>query len=349
MRKISAVVTIMGTVILLMLMGCYNSNAKSYEPKQIDKISAWAVYWDVDATLAEIALLQDNLESLHYFAAYFDNDAQLFVPEQTTQLFQEVQTLYPEHSWDSYLTIVNDQLLSNGNSLLKDTTLLYTLLADDASIANHIEAIIDFAQAGGYDGIEIDYETINKDFALWNSFLKFCQLLFERTTQEDLKLRILLEPGAPLADLNFPVGPEYVMMCYFLHGPNGEPGPLADYAFLEQLVARMQLLPSGEKSFALTTGGFDWLGNISQELNEQEALALLASTQSVPSRDSTSGVLTFQYQGIDGMHEVWYTDGATINNWMQTILQDDNYGITIWKLGKNNDPASWFKIPDSKL
>ena len=67
---------------------------------------------------------------------------------------------------------------SDGRYSLKDTTQLKKVFESDEAMAHHIEAIIQIAVEGGYDGIEMDYEAMRKDWDLWEKYTVFCERLY---------------------------------------------------------------------------------------------------------------------------------------------------------------------------
>lgn len=315
------------------------------QPRQLPELSAWAVYWDMEGALRGIEKLGEQLVSLQYFAAYFDAENQLFIPQPiqlqrgmaagtgagagTGAAAPAAETRAPDLI--TYLTVVNDRLLAGGGSVLKDKQLLYELLAEEADQKAHIAQILTLSAAEGYDGVEIDYEAIRKDMVLWQYFLDFIRRLALVATEEGLLLRVVLEPGAPFEALDFPQGPEYVIMCYNLHGPGSLPGPKANDEFLLELVQKTSVIP-GRRIFALAAGGFDWSGDQVTSLTEQEALALGSRQKAEFSRDSASQALSFSYQQENTVHQVWYADGATLDHWISLLKEQVDCGIALWRL-----------------
>ncbi len=152
----------------------YAESSAPPPPVEKEKMSAWAAYWDADDAMAEIDGLDGQLESLEYFAAYFDAQNRLFIPDEIVRLREKVKQAYGDASpWPGYLTFVNDKLAAGGSSSLKDTGLLYALLGVPAARKAHIQDILALTESGGYDGVEIDYEAIRKDMVLWQHFIDF--------------------------------------------------------------------------------------------------------------------------------------------------------------------------------
>lgn len=146
-------------------------------------------------------------------------------------------------------------------------------------------------------------------------------------------LRVLFEPGAPIESFDWPVGPEYVMMCYNLYGYGPEQGPKADPAFLNKMVDKMEHL-GGNINFALANGGYDWTEDedVSQ-VQTAKIEEIIAKYGLTPTRDANSSDLIISYTDDDGlMHTIWYADEQTIEAWKQVIKSRGHEQFSIWRL-----------------
>lgn len=306
----------------------------STESKRV--YTVWTTYWQTDNVLEEFNSMGSSIENICYFAAYFDENKKLFIPEETEETYTLIKGTYGDSNYGSYLTFVNDLLKPDGTSSLKDTELLYELFSNEETINAHIDEIMALTEAGGYQGIEIDYEAIRKDMTLWNLFVNFVEKLYQETLKSNIPLRIVLEPSFPAEELHMPEGPEYVIMCYNLYGYGTEPGPKADKDFLQELVQKMKSLP-GKVNYALATGGFDFKENgETAQITQKEAVELLAIYDIAPERDEDSKSLVFTYTDEeDIIHEVWYADSYTIGFWSSIIEQEGEYGLSLWRIGGN--------------
>jgi len=322
---------------LVFLAGCnYNSQAiGSTVPLGPIQQSAWIAYWDLEAGEKDIAKLGKKLEKLSYFGAYFDKDDRLFLPKELSDKRTEHQK--QKVSYKTYLTFVNDKQNADGSTVMKDTEVLRRLFTDDASMDKHIADIIALTKQGGYDGIEIDYERIWKDEKVGQVFVRFTDKLYEQAVKNDLYLRVVLEPSSPFTTIDFPRGPEYVVMLYNLHGPHNSPGPKANKEFIQKKVKQMAALP-GEKSVAFSTGGCLWGDNGEKRfLTEVEAKTLAVTHGAKLNRDDGSQCLIFTYKEKGVSYQVWYADVKTLQYWIATAQELGQSNISLWRLGGNID------------
>ncbi len=164
----------------------------------IDNLTSWIVYWDLNVD-SEINILNKKLSSISYFAVNFNENNDLIVPEKLEMYYNKTKS----YNYEKYITIVNDIVNDDGTSLLKDKEILNILLSDELSREKHINDIIYLAKEYGFDGIEIDYEQIKDDLALWENYILFINELYSEALTNNLKLRVVLEVNTPIDKLNF--------------------------------------------------------------------------------------------------------------------------------------------------
>ncbi|HML45336.1 MAG TPA: hypothetical protein PKE04_01140, partial [Clostridia bacterium] len=167
---------------------------------------AWAAYWDITRAMEELELSTRRLSTLVYFAAYFDANDALFVPDQVGLLMNYMATL-PGPLPEEYLSFTNDRLTADGGSLLKDTKILWMILSNPDQRGAHIDEIIATTQSMGLSAVEIDYEGFRNDIPLLRFFMTFVDELYAKTSALGMPLRVVLEPSVPFDALDFPSGP----------------------------------------------------------------------------------------------------------------------------------------------
>lgn len=349
MRKGNKVRTIFISAIVCVLLLCfllwlyetlqrnnYDKKREEQVPKVIvkseKKLTAWTVYWDTNPIMQYLEGAENKLSRLIYFAAYFDKEGRLFIPERLVNRKKEISTFVKEYGIKEYLSIVNDKINADGTSNLKDTDILRSLFSSDASMGQHIDEIISLALDGGYDGIEIDYEAIRNDHELWKKYSDFIAHLQEEVEKNHLMLRVALEPSAPVEDICILDSVEYVMMCYNLYGYGTKPGPKVNKDFLLNLVKQMKK-GKGQHSFALATGGFDFAlkGKTSAlTLPQAQQLEMEKGKNIHRNRKTKYKVFSYTEQGVS--HKVWYADSVTLNHYITLLERKNEKNISLWRL-----------------
>ncbi len=296
--------------------------------------SAWLPYWQMETGMAEAQRLGQRLDTLSLFAAYFDADGQLFIPEETRKGFEILRETDAENQPRLMLTLVNDSLTAEGASILKDRDLLYKLLETPESRQTHAQQILDIARSVQADGIELDYENLGSDRELWANYAALIELMQELITGEGLELSVVLEPSA-LDKTAFPEGPQYVVMLYNLYGNHSGPGPKADMDFISRRAAlALKNLP-GEVAAAFSAGGFSWQDGQTLPLTQKEAESLRQRMDVKARRDESSAAMTFSGE-LDGVHhEVWYADDQTLSAWAFAARETGIRHFYLWSLGVN--------------
>lgn len=313
-----------------MLTGLYTVRAQP-DPQPRQWI-AWAAYWATEGVADEAQKLGDSLQGLSLFAAYYDSKEQLFIPEELTWLQEDLGQAFGRDV-PLLLTIVNDRLVKGGKPTLKDRDLLWRKLGTQDARVRHAKEIIALAQQLEVKGIELDYENLGKDTALWQYYAVFIDHMQAEAMRAGLSLSVVLEPSV-LDVVSFPEGPSYVVMLYNLYGNHSGPGPKADLAFIKRLAAQMKEKLPGCPAVALAADGFIWHGNGEVEsLTEKEAVALARDMGVKVERDNTSGALHFE--GIlDGTDiHVWYADGETLSAWAKAAESEGIDSFYLWLLG----------------
>lgn len=291
-------------------------------------LDAWVVYWDRENGLAEFSSANAKAPvytGISYFAAYFDKDGKLFLPEGMVQK--------EKNSTRQYLCVVNDVQQLNETSL-KDTDILKKILATKELQKKHADEIIHLAQKAGCNGIDLDYERVFRDPEVVPLYLQFIQVLQKKAQNKQMALRVLLEPNIAYGKYDFPAGPQYVVMMYNLHGIHNDAGPKADFAFIRKTIQKMTSLP-GTPGIALSTGGCSWSSTGSKQFISAQEVEALAKTYHVqPVRDSLSDALHFSYTDTDGNTiVVWYADEQTVISWIGTAKVFGITDISIWRMG----------------
>ncbi len=316
--------------------GCGGALTGSAHPEVT--LSAWTAYWDMERGLTEYRGLKKRLGSVVYFAASFDANDRLTVPPEVVAARESQRK---KGGPKAFLSFVNDVTLKNGQTIEKDTVVLRRVLQSPESTDRHVAEMVALARAGGYDGIELDYERVFKDAPeLREKFLDFTYRLSKAAIAENLALRIVLEPSAPF-DAGFCRGPEYVVMLYNLYGTHSGPGPKADRVFIEKTLDKMNALPES-RAVAFSTGGCRWekqglLGQTGKGkfIDQAEAEALRDKYRATAKRDADSAVLSFDYEAEGKAYTVWYADSETLNAWITVAANRGIKGVSLWRLGGN--------------
>lgn len=309
------------------------SAADEETPPEV-RYTLWDVYWDLEGVEVQTEELAEHVGNVNFFAAYFDQNDDAFIPAAIAEFYAANSDSYRERGWNCYLTVVNDQILSDGSSSLKSTELLYRLLENEENYKGHAESLLALAGENGYDGLEIDYENIRKDDVLWGYFMNFISYLYGRCEEEGLLLRVVIETNINADQIDWVSGPEYCVMCYNLYGGHGDSGPKANKAFLQDIMEKMKYVP-GEVDYALANGGFDWRSDGTVTSLTVKQAETLRDQWAAEVLTDESGAKVFYFTDENGVsHEVWYGDQETLETWMSWLQEGGNWHYSIWRMGE---------------
>ena len=70
-------------LLVLTISGCnYRNNIGIANDKREIVLSTWLTYWDMDSGVEELSKFGNKMKKVSYFAAYFDTNEKLFIPEE---------------------------------------------------------------------------------------------------------------------------------------------------------------------------------------------------------------------------------------------------------------------------
>lgn len=312
-----------------------------FEYKKEQTLSTWIVDWNWENGLANVSQSLDGYNEIYLFAAYYDEQDELFITEELTNA---IDATFKSNLSEKpiYITFVNDVIQRDDSFIHKDPELIHRILKNEKSMNQHIDQLVKFTKDFPFDGLVIDFEKIHiQDLKKYETFL---HLLAKEVESQNLSLKIVVEPNVNLANLTLPTNASYMVMAYNLYGTHSEPGPKASIPFIHEVIANTKHLP-GEPTIIFSTGGFDWSSHEIKSLTEEQAAALQLEHQANVTRDQTSGALTFQYVDAQGIeHTVWYGDTKTYATWIHTSQQRDINHFSIWRSdGLCNETLEWLE------
>lgn len=291
----------------------------------------WAVDWDEDAAKSCLEQRGDSISVVSIFAAVFDSSGQVSEPEAAATLLADLKAEFPDKKY--YLSVTND-IISDGWAEAKNADLLYTLLEDEDTARQHAQQLVFLAADRGYDGLEIDYESIYGDTTLWSYLIRFEDMLADEADARGIGVRVVLEPSIPASELQFSDRVEHIVMCYDAHGIGTDAGPKADADFISGIVSNFAAVPN--LSYALANGGYDWNldSPVTEPCSDSDVEKIMQQYGGEASRDVASGALLYTYTDDSGCsHQLWYGDDQTIRTWRTMIENQTGHPVSvcIWR------------------
>ncbi|ABX03815.1 MAG TPA: glycoside hydrolase [Herpetosiphon sp.] len=236
---------------------------------------------------------------------------------------------------------------------IEDLEAASVVLATPESRTNHINIIMDEVRTYGYDGIDIDYESLALDYE--DEFTAFMTELGAALHAEDKLLTVAVHAhtGRPdyqnYADLGKVVD-RLRIMTYDYSWRGSEPGPIAPMFWVKAVAeyAKTQVDPS-KIQIGISFYAYDWPGNggfgVARTYTEVEEIKATYQPQiRLVEEDGGQQIQesTFNYAG----RTVWFSNYRSLTAKMEMVRENDLAGIAIWRLG-SEDPQNWTYIRES--
>ena len=236
-----------------------------------------------------------------------------------------------------------------------DPAIGHAILASASMRTKHAKALRDMCLARGYDGIDLDWESLKGEDR--DQFSAFVEELAGLLHAEGKLLSIAIhaktsEPGTwdgAIAEDWSRLGAavdEFKVMTYDYSGPWSQPGPVAPPDWMDEVMAFAEtLVPAAKIRMGIPFYGYDWHGNTADGINWTDAQGLIAKYSPEVQRDP-SGEATFVYTDESATaHVVFFQDRTALQAKLRVVSDKHPAiaGIAIWVL-QDEDPAFWDDI-----
>jgi spore germination protein YaaH len=234
-----------------------------------------------------------------------------------------------------------------------DGAVVSKIIADPQLRAVNLNALVNLAVTGGYDGIDLDYENLRASDRA--AFTAFVQQLAAALHAQGKLLSVNVyaktsEPGTwdgPQAQDWWAIGQvadQVRIMTYEYSWSTSPPGPVAPVNWVNDVIAyATSQIPRAKILQGMPFYGYDWVGQRGTDLVWSQAMDL-ASQFGVPLKwDSASASPWFEYVSGSARHTVWFENGSSVGAKLEVTRVHDVGGIAVWRLG-GEDPANWSAV-----
>lgn len=218
-----------------------------------------------------------------------------------------------------------------------------------ADRARHVQELAALVEDNGYDGLDIDYESLAaEDREVFSLFIEeLAAALHDNGRILSIAVHAKTDDagtwGGPAAQ-DWPrlgaVVDEFKIMTYDYHYAGGEAGPIAPLDWVDQVLDYAATVVPPELTWVgVHFYGYDWLGNAAEGLEWQQVVKRAAQNDAQVQRDEP-GEAWFTYDG--GRHTVYFTDAQALDERLADVLARHPRlaGAAIWRLG-GEDPGNW--------
>jgi len=337
---------------LTLLTALYAVQVRSTSPP-LNRVAAWMpTSWDAARARASWEAHRDQIQELspvwYQLDAEADGSINRYGGACDSVLVEEAHT-----SGTLVIPLINNYYAGIGF----DPSPVSTVVHSPTLRAAHIAALVSETLACGYDGIDIDYESLN-GLDDREPFSLFVEELAQALHEEGKLLSVTVhpktaEPGTwagPRAQDWSRIGAaadRFRVMTYGYHWRTSPPGPIAPLFWMRD-VAEFAIGEVGPHKVYLGIHfyGLDWGDGGATSLEWEGVQDLIAATgaqrrwEEVDAEGRHVAEPWFTYTVGSVQHEVWYADGESVAARLSLVREYGLGGVVLWRLG-GEDPANW--------
>ena len=314
-------------------------------------VSGWLPYWTMPASLATATTNGDLWR-----------DASPFWYQTTSATTIQAHAGAGDASVVAQLRAKGIRVIPTVTETL-DAAAMSTLLNSSSQRAAHVRALVRVVTDGGYDGIDLDYESMNYGgtAAQKSTVAKhFVTLARELGAELDAAGKILsITVGPRTASTNWwpvhdyaglgKVADRFRIMAYDYSYPGGTPGAIAPLPWVRQVVQyAVGVVPAGRIQLGVPLYAYDWSKDAAaadgwgtaRSLTYTGAEALRASVGAARVWDPATSTPRFSYTKDGVAHQVWYEDQQSTAEKLKLVGTYKLMGVTFWAVG-SEDTRIW--------
>lgn len=289
-------------------------------------VYAFYVNWDINSEQS----LTKNIDSIDVLIP------QWFRLNSDLELESNIQTEIGDLAKKNDVKVV--PLINNETNGEWDQETIHRLLnspEDQNELINNLHSQI---KKHGYDGINIDFENINKSDR--DLLTKFMEKLYKVFRSDRLSVSIDVPPANEAFDYEEleKHTDKMILMAYDENVLN--PGPVASSNWFKKSLSSI----SKEKLIVgLGNYGYDWDWE-SKEGGEpvsfDDVTRLAEKAELEIKWDDMSKTPYLKYMNNNKLHEIWFLDSVTFYNQLKMSAEAGVRGVALWRLG-TEDPSIW--------
>lgn len=312
------------------------------------KVKVSIPYWDQQNAAKSFKENVDLINYVSLFWYFLGSDGEI---HKYNYAKEDLSLISFAHENGVKVEVVITNLPENGDW---DSDRVGNVLTDEDLRQKHIEEIVRLAERLDIDGIDTDYEQLNKD--LRDDFSKFIQDLGQALRDKGKYLGVALHPKSDdgIGNTNGALAQDWkeisegadnlYMMAFNEHWDEGGPGPIASLPWVERIVKYAQNLGIEKSKLFLTIPlfGYAWEKDSDKDakgLTHSDVTKLLEKYAVSEEWDETFASPHFHYED-GGDWDVWYENNRSVMRKIELAENAGFRGVTFWRLG-GEDTQIW--------
>jgi spore germination protein YaaH len=308
------------------------------------EVSVYLPWWDQESGHSSIVENADLIHAVHPFWYEMKSDG-------TVSGFSgaENETIMNYYKDNEILII---PVISNEH----DPAPVSVVLNDSALAESHVSAIVDLTLEHNYDGVNIDYESLNaEDRDVYSAFLTDLstalhdndKLLYTSVHAKKSDQGTWSGPASQDWSVIGDVSDRIKIMTYDYHWSTSEAGDIAPLSWMRDVLTYAVTVVTPEKiHLGIHFYGYDWVGEKADGVTYNEVEDLLEVHGVTDISESLEGEKYFSYESGGVSHTVYYSDNEVVGPRISLVEEYEIGGIGIWRVGQE-DPLNWEVIEES--
>jgi GH18 family chitinase len=231
-----------------------------------------------------------------------------------------------------------------------DPVRVHAMLGSATARAAHSQALTALAVTKTYDGIDIDYESLQAGDR--SAFSTFVSELAAALHAQGKQLSVTVhpktsEPGTwdgPQAQDYAAIGTvadRVRVMAYDYHWATSGPGAIAPLPWVDQVAAfAASQIPASKIQLGIPLYGYDWVGSSAEGLTFDQVTTRRTSAKASRQWSTADSSPWFRYTSNGVTHEVWYEDTQSVTAKLGVVDKYGLAGAVFWRLG-GEDAGVW--------
>jgi spore germination protein YaaH len=228
------------------------------------------------------------------------------------------------------------------------------MLHDPALRSRHLQEITTLAAAGGWKGIDIDYEELTAgDRAAFTTFvaglagalhargLELSVDVFAKTSDRGYDERNQAQDYEALGR----AADQVRVMAYDYHWSTSDPGPIAPVTWVHDVLDYARAHIRAQKLLlGIPLYGYDWVGRAGRPVSWSEVYRLSTGHSAAVRWDEASGSPWFTYTDAQGrQHVVWFENAYSSAVKIDIARSYGLRGVALWMYGQE-DQVTWSRL-----
>ncbi|HWJ03394.1 MAG TPA: glycosyl hydrolase family 18 protein, partial [Verrucomicrobiae bacterium] len=300
-------------------------------------VAGWLPYWDQARGFSVVQNNPDVFDELSPFWYDLGSSGELI----TLPNSEDTAVLnYAKTTQKKLIPLISNEF--NGS-------LVSNVINNPVLKQKHISDIVNKVVAKGYNGIEIDYESVlTADKAAFTAFIQELAAALHAkgktlivTVQAKIKDSVTWNgPGAMDYAAIGKAADKVRIMAYDYHWNTSSAGSIAPVNWVNQVLAyAVGVIPPNKLVLGLPNYGYDWVGSQGKGITYSQAIATADAYNTAIIDDAQNGP-HFTYNANGVMHEIWFINSGYYASLLDLVNRYNINGIAIWRLG-GEDPDNY--------